>query len=109
MLKYIKRNLVCFKYSSATELDLNKRIIKSVKNSKIGTKKLQQIRNEEQKKLQKNNDESNCLRKKVETMQHNIKNIFELKNKSIKGKKTRSEERHVGKECRIGCRSRWSP
>ena len=22
---------------------------------------------------------------------------------------TRSEERRVGKECRIGCRSRWSP
>ena len=24
-------------------------------------------------------------------------------------KKYRSEERRVGKECRIGCRSRWSP
>ena len=24
-------------------------------------------------------------------------------------KATRSEERRVGKECRIGCRSRWSP
>ena len=24
-------------------------------------------------------------------------------------KKARSEERRVGKECRIGCRSRWSP
>ena len=24
-------------------------------------------------------------------------------------KKPRSEERRVGKECRIGCRSRWSP
>ena len=23
--------------------------------------------------------------------------------------KNRSEERRVGKECRIGCRSRWSP
>ena len=23
--------------------------------------------------------------------------------------KVRSEERRVGKECRIGCRSRWSP
>ena len=23
--------------------------------------------------------------------------------------KARSEERRVGKECRIGCRSRWSP
>ena len=23
--------------------------------------------------------------------------------------RTRSEERRVGKECRIGCRSRWSP
>ena len=25
------------------------------------------------------------------------------------GAKLRSEERRVGKECRIGCRSRWSP
>ena len=25
------------------------------------------------------------------------------------GFQTRSEERRVGKECRIGCRSRWSP
>ena len=24
-------------------------------------------------------------------------------------KQIRSEERRVGKECRIGCRSRWSP
>ena len=24
-------------------------------------------------------------------------------------RKLRSEERRVGKECRIGCRSRWSP
>ena len=34
--------------------------------------------------------------------------------KSVKGTFTqagqfRSEERRVGKECRIGCRSRWSP
>ena len=27
----------------------------------------------------------------------------------IKDFKKRSEERRVGKECRIGCRSRWSP
>ena len=26
-----------------------------------------------------------------------------------RGKIVRSEERRVGKECRIGCRSRWSP
>ena len=26
-----------------------------------------------------------------------------------KGCGARSEERRVGKECRIGCRSRWSP
>ena len=26
-----------------------------------------------------------------------------------KSLRTRSEERRVGKECRIGCRSRWSP
>ena len=28
---------------------------------------------------------------------------------NIKEKAARSEERRVGKECRIGCRSRWSP
>ena len=27
----------------------------------------------------------------------------------LKAGVTRSEERRVGKECRIGCRSRWSP
>ena len=27
----------------------------------------------------------------------------------IPGAVKRSEERRVGKECRIGCRSRWSP
>ena len=27
----------------------------------------------------------------------------------ILNKTARSEERRVGKECRIGCRSRWSP
>ena len=27
----------------------------------------------------------------------------------FRAKKIRSEERRVGKECRIGCRSRWSP
>ena len=29
--------------------------------------------------------------------------------KSAMWQKIRSEERRVGKECRIGCRSRWSP
>ena len=33
-------------------------------------------------------------------------NIFE---KFEDGWGYRSEERRVGKECRIGCRSRWSP
>ena len=28
---------------------------------------------------------------------------------TIGDRKIRSEERRVGKECRIGCRSRWSP
>ena len=27
----------------------------------------------------------------------------------LPGHSLRSEERRVGKECRIGCRSRWSP
>ena len=29
--------------------------------------------------------------------------------KILRGGICRSEERRVGKECRIGCRSRWSP
>ena len=33
----------------------------------------------------------------------------ELKQRAHKLEKIRSEERRVGKECRIGCRSRWSP
>ena len=28
---------------------------------------------------------------------------------NVEAAKKRSEERRVGKECRIGCRSRWSP
>ena len=28
---------------------------------------------------------------------------------AVQDKELRSEERRVGKECRIGCRSRWSP
>src|SRR5210317_2626904 len=31
------------------------------------------------------------------------------KNNRFKKASLRSEERRVGKECRIGCRSRWSP
>ena len=34
--------------------------------------------------------------------------LLEVKEKFL-NKKARSEERRVGKECRIGCRSRWSP
>ena len=33
----------------------------------------------------------------------------EIKKYILQGNKIRSEERRVGKECRIGCRSRWSP
>ena len=33
----------------------------------------------------------------------------DLKNQLTDLAKQRSEERRVGKECRIGCRSRWSP
>ena len=29
--------------------------------------------------------------------------------RALTPKNARSEERRVGKECRIGCRSRWSP
>ena len=32
-----------------------------------------------------------------------------LKKKEVRQIDLRSEERRVGKECRIGCRSRWSP
>ena len=41
------------------------------------------------------------------------KNTIELrnfrKNDPTKVNNTRSEERRVGKECKLGCRSRWSP
>src|SRR5210317_2036895 len=36
--------------------------------------------------------------------QHSL-NVYEVFSEKAK----RSEERRVGKECRIGCRSRWSP
>ena len=38
----------------------------------------------------------------------NMGKVDELYRKEI-DEKGRSEERRVGKECRIGCRSRWSP
>ena len=41
-----------------------------------------------------------------ELSQEEIEEIFRAMH-TIKG--SRSEERRVGKECRIGCRSRWSP
>ena len=34
---------------------------------------------------------------------------FSVSNQWRGGGGARSEERRVGKECRIGCRSRWSP
>ena len=37
------------------------------------------------------------------------KSLVTLPMDSTASKKERSEERRVGKECRIGCRSRWSP
>ena len=37
-----------------------------------------------------------------------IEEIFK-QHKRIFSSQERSEERRVGKECRIGCRSRWSP
>ena len=52
---------------------------------------------------------------KVETKSERNKNpliILESCDKQLLGQvcsKIRSEERRVGKECRIGCRSRWSP
>ena len=43
----------------------------------------------------------------------NVRNLRGQKAEDIifsgKEKRKRSEERRVGKECRIGCRSRWSP
>ena len=36
-----------------------------------------------------------------------VKKTYKLK--AHDEKNDRSEERRVGKECRIGCRSRWSP
>ena len=39
----------------------------------------------------------------------NIMPVLEVKARRVGGANYRSEERRVGKECRIGCRSRWSP
>ena len=36
-----------------------------------------------------------------------VRHLLESKETLLRG--IRSEERRVGKECRIGCRSRWSP
>ena len=40
-------------------------------------------------------------------MQHNSVGSVQLR--GMTAAQARSEERRVGKECRIGCRSRWSP
>ena len=42
-----------------------------------------------------------------EDIQHNVDSIKKQMSRFIDF--SRSEERRVGKECRIGCRSRWSP
>ena len=38
-----------------------------------------------------------------------VENSILINIKTAPAKTARSEERRVGKECRIGCRSRWSP
>ena len=40
-------------------------------------------------------------------MPETVKNLVVMNVAEVE--KVRSEERRVGKECRIGCRSRWSP
>ena len=39
----------------------------------------------------------------------NVKPLSGTTVDSLNNNRVRSEERRVGKECRIGCRSRWSP
>ena len=47
---------------------------------------------------------------KVKERRELLLSILNKSAKPIKGDElARSEERRVGKECRIGCRSRWSP
>ena len=49
-------------------------------------------------------DEESCVLH--ETVFHNGNGYIGVRSNFEEG---RSEERRVGKECRIGCRSRWSP
>ena len=61
-------------------------------------------------RTRKNNDlEDNFISMKEPAQEHGI--IGQLKKSMALSKSIdlRSEERRVGKECRIGCRSRWSP
>ena len=45
----------------------------------------------------------------IQPYHKDTKCTWEGSNKNINSHNSRSEERRVGKECRIGCRSRWSP
>ena len=47
---------------------------------------------------------------RIETTEAKAKELRKVADKMLTlAKRGRSEERRVGKECRIGCRSRWSP
>ena len=45
----------------------------------------------------------------VESEIHMVQALEDIKKAGCNALVVRSEERRVGKECRIGCRSRWSP
>ena len=45
----------------------------------------------------------------TENTENMVQRLQEKSTEKSTGSSGRSEERRVGKECRIGCRSRWSP
>ena len=72
-----------------------------------GTKIKWGILNEEGSILEKSSFDTR--RESEELFLENIIKIALERKSEVEGVAIRSEERRVGKECRIGCRSRWSP
>ena len=61
------------------------------------------------KRLRRDEDYVSRYYQKTGCMVNAIYPFFKLMMLREQGYDLRSEERRVGKECRIGCRSRWSP
>ena len=55
-------------------------------------------------------DEHRAMHQDIRPIKIGLLNLMPLKEDTeLQILRSRSEERRVGKECRIGCRSRWSP